>query len=128
MRGLTFNLSCDYAYITEPPYFADIGSSFILLEDGSILVNGSTVFANETLNVTISKFSSLLKEFDIVFDGLSDLSIVMSEKITSIANTLLIKIEDILENRIEPKVVPLINKLLHYIPSRIPIPNTDMYL
>ena len=128
MRGLTLNFSCDYAYITTPPYFVDIGSSFILFDNGNILVDGGSVFENGELNVTISKFQSQLQEFDIVFDGLSDLSIVITEKATSIANTILTKIEGILENRLQPKVLPLINNILHLIPSEIHIPHTDMYL
>ena len=58
MRGLTLNFSCDYAYITTPPYFVDIGSSFILFDNGNILVDGGSVFENGELNVTISKFQS----------------------------------------------------------------------
>ena len=58
IRGLTLNFSCDYAYITDPPYFADIGSSFILFDNGNVLIDGASVFDNEELNITISKFQT----------------------------------------------------------------------
>jgi hypothetical protein len=88
MRGLTFNLSCDYAYITDPPIFADIGSSYILLNDGSALLNWKTTFINESISLDVTEMKTSIEEFKIDFDGLSDMSIIFSEKINGIANSI----------------------------------------
>lgn len=56
-----FNISCDYAYITDPPIFADIGRSYILFNNFDTIINGTTFFENNTINVDISKFDLTLE-------------------------------------------------------------------
>ena len=82
-----FSISCDYAYISDPPIFADIGTSYIVFDDLNTLINGTTFFDdNNTINVNLTKFDMSLHKFKIDYDGLSDFSIIVTNVVNSIAN------------------------------------------
>ncbi len=55
-RDFIFNISCDYAYISDPPIFADIGTSFILFDDLDTYIDGTTYFdeVNNLVNVNLT--------------------------------------------------------------------------
>lgn len=69
-----------------------------------------------------------LANFLIDYDGVSDLSIVITDKVNGLIASIAPKISKLLGEKLEPKLLPLINKIIHSIPGKIHIPGTDMYL
>lgn len=53
LSNLTLNLTFDYAYVSDPPIFADIGSAYLGIDTLSIDVNLTSSFENEQFNITI---------------------------------------------------------------------------
>lgn len=81
-----FNLTFDYAYISDPPILADIGSAFLLVDNMSFVFDAVPNFNNNNqLTIDMKQFDLSMDDFNLDFDGLSDISIVATDAINSIA-------------------------------------------
>ena len=85
LSNLTLNFTVDYAYVSDPPILADIGSAFLGIDTLSLDLNLTSILLGDELNMTIQDISLSIEEAVpfALFDGLSD----FSELATGIANT-----------------------------------------
>ena len=44
MNNLTLNVTCNYAYVSDPPIFADIGEAYIGIDTMDFIFNISSFF------------------------------------------------------------------------------------
>jgi hypothetical protein len=79
VNTLGIELSFLYEYITDPPIMADIGATYFMINDLYLYMDMSPTIVDDHLFIDIHKLNFSLPEFAIDFDGISDLSIVVTE-------------------------------------------------
>lgn len=88
MSGVKIDFAFDYAYISNPPIFADIGEATLSIDGLSFSLDWSNTFNEESgLNLTIS---NLALDFENPvplsnFDGLSDFSEIATNVVNTVA-------------------------------------------
>jgi len=53
ISAFVLNLTFNYAYISDPPIFADIGSAFILVDNFGIVLDGIPIFEDDHLSIDL---------------------------------------------------------------------------
>lgn len=138
-QNLTFNLTSDYQYITDPPMFADIGEANIHFANttySSVVTSYLHKFpgtGDSDFEVTFSdmKINSTAEPF-CQFDGISDVSSIT----TNIMNT----VAAIVRNRVvsfingdekyglDDTLSNIVNKIFGLVPMPFHLGNTGLYL
>ena len=85
LSNLTLNLTLDYAYVSDPPIFADIGSFYIGIDTLTFSANLTSLLEDDELNITLADLHLSFEDSVPLtyFDGLSD----FSELATNLVNT-----------------------------------------
>ena len=111
IADLVVNVTTDYGYVSEPPIFADLGQTIVLLDDlmAKLLINFN--YEDGALALGLDDLEFSVDELDVVFDGLSDTSVLLSNTLKDLQvligsrlSTLLKFRKDILKKTLEPKI------------------------
>ena len=115
IKNLNLNVTTDYAFVSDPPIFADMGEGSINVEDltMSVVVTSST----EPFQVQLSEL-----EFDAQphpfsdFNGISDFSHVVTNVINTVAAVVRNRVESFIDGgdlyNVQDKIEAIINKVL----------------
>ena len=131
LSNLTLNLTLDYAYVSDPPIFADIGTAFIGIDTLSLDINMTSAIIDDQFNITIKSIDLSFEDVQplAIFDGLAD----FSELATGLATTATAVVRNRLRSLINggyltDKINNFANKVIHMIPPQIDIGQTGLYL
>ena len=131
LSNLTLNLTADYAYVSDPPILADIGSAYLGIDTLSLDVNLTSLLTGDELNVTIEGMELNFENAQplALFDGLAD----FSELATNAVNTAAAVVRNRLVSFVNGglltnKVNAFLNKVIHMIPPQIDLGKTGLYL
>ena len=144
LQSLTLKLASEYAYVSDPPIFADMGTGYIYFKElsGSFDASGVLVQDEETgetdfeLLLSNAKLSQQAEPF-CNYDGISDFSEVVTNTVNTFAAVVRNRLLSIVNGgptgeetypELEAKVQGLINTVLGLIPSQIDIKDTGLYL
>lgn len=126
MTDLVLDFDLGYEFISDPAIIADLGFMNLTINDFDLLFNMTTTYDDYNLTLNVTYVTVDIKEFDLYFDGLNDFIYILNGFINRIFSIIANKIKPILEDKIE-KVIPIINKILDYIPNEIRIPGTALH-
>lgn len=125
-NGFTLNFTLIYTYISDPPIFADIGASNMIINDMDLYMDASPILINNTLNIAIDSLNISLDALSFELDGISDISIVMTDFLNTTLNIVFNRLKSIINYKLKSNFEPLLNEFFHLIPNRFPIPGTDL--
>jgi len=116
-------------YITDPPLFADIGEIHMENYNMTFSLNGFSNYDDGILNFTIIEISFDMEPFIIHFDGISDMSDVVSRFLTFGGNIIRDRLQSLSHyDRALVKFNNMINTIIALIPDEIDLPGTNLYL
>lgn len=112
----------DYAYISDPPIFADIGTAYLGV-DGMTLdfVWNSTFTGDFELHISDLELDFVEKQPTPLFDGISDFSILTSNVLTTITAVVRNRAQSIINAQLlTPKINKIANKIIKLFPAQLP--------
>lgn len=124
-------MTVDYAYVSDPPILADLGQTFLLIDDLFFQLNTSFTFEKGYLGLKIEGLDYSMDALELVFDGVSDTSVLLSNTIYDLKGVIGGRLGALLRSRrefLQQKLEPLLNKALAGLPDRIDFPDSDLYL
>jgi len=71
--GLTLNVTLYYEYVSDPPIFADLGQTSLVIEDLEIYFDAYPNLEDNALSLDIVEMRLGRDELALVFDGISDI-------------------------------------------------------
>jgi hypothetical protein len=127
LTDLTLDFALGYEFCSDPAIIADIGFFNFTITDLDLQFNLSSKYDYYNLTLNVTSVHASIQEFGIAFDGLNDFLYVISGFINRIFGIVFARVKVLVEDYIE-RLVPLINKILEYVPNDIPIPGTHMHI
>ena len=121
-------LEFDYAYISDPPMFADIGTAFLGVEGMTIEFTWTSTF-DETFEIMITDLTLQFgpDQPHPTFDGISDFSVLASNMATTICAVVRNRLVSLIDSQLlTPKINQIANKIIQLFPSQIPIGPLDV--
>lgn len=120
----------NYTYVTDPPLAADLGEFHMEGMNTTFSIQGKTDWDNETgFIMDLEDLNLDFIPFTVLFDGVSDMSNVISRLVTFVSNVALGRLSSISKfERTTPKLNNLINEIIGLIPDEIDIPGTQLYI
>ena len=90
MNNLTINLTLNYAYVSDPPIFADIGAAYIGVDTMNFTFEISSDLIDDDLNVTLTDLYLNFSDPhpNVVFEGLSDFSELATGLVTTLTTVI----------------------------------------
>ena len=82
--NLSLDLHYEYAVLSDPPIFADFGASVIEIDNLYIEILSNTSFENQNLTVNVIDMNIGLNQMNVDFDGVSDMSLVITSLVNDI--------------------------------------------
>lgn len=123
-KNFTGNFKTSYMYISDPPIFADIGEFDFTIGNTTFLADFDSNITKGVLDVLIHRLELEIAPFDMLFDGISDISDVASRFVTYVGNVLRGRLTSIVAYAGPARINPAVNSLLELIPDEKNIPGT----
>ena len=124
LKNLTGNVNFDYQYVTDPPILADIGEFNLDLANFTTKIN-TTQYYDQYFSVDLNSVDLEIEPFDADFNGISDMSDVVSGLINWAGNIVRDRIVSIVKYVGPDKIENVINSITDNIPDEIPIPGYE---
>ena len=124
LKDFKADLNTSYAYLTNPPLFADVGELFFHSNGTNLTING-TIFLNDeqVMESRVHEFSFQSEPVWLAFDGVSDMSHILGKALNYAANVAARRVNSVSAyvNGTERawKVEKLTNVLLAQLPDEI---------
>ena len=130
INTLQGTITGNYSYVTDPPLAADIGNIHIESDNLTFSIQGKTGWDNDTgFYAELEDLNLDFIPISVLFDGISDMSNVISRLITFVGNVGLGRMSSISKyEKTTPKLNNLLNEIIGLIPDEIEIPGTNLYL
>lgn len=93
VEDLSVELDIDYEFISDPPVFADIGTMENKVSQFDLQLSMTSTYEDNDVTLQISELLVDIKEFDIIFDGVSDFSTVVTSLVDKVLELIWAKIE-----------------------------------
>jgi hypothetical protein len=122
------NVEFDYAYISDPPVFADIGTAYIGVNGMTLDFEWTSTY-NGTLELSLSDLQLTFApdQPHPLFDGISDFSILASNMATTITAIIRNRLATLVNSQLlTPKLNTIANRITKLFPSMIPIGPLDL--
>lgn len=125
---LTLNVEFDYAYISDPPLFADIGVAYLGFDGMSLDFNWTSTYDGElVLQITDIEMNFAPDQPHPLFDGISDISILASNMATTVSAIVRNRLVSLVNSELlTPKINTIANRITKLFPSMIPIGPLDL--
>lgn len=117
LEDFSLDFDIDYEFISDPPVFADLGTMENHVSHLDFKINMTTSYEDYDVTLIINQLLLDVKTLDIVFDGVSDFSTVITSLTNKVVGLVWVKIENLIYTKLQDKVVPLINKFLDQLPE-----------
>lgn len=120
MNNLTLNVTCNYAYVSDPPIFADIGEAYIGIDTMDFIFNISSSLTDDDLNVTLKNITLEFRDPhpNIVFDGLSDFSELATGLVTTLTTVIRNRLKSFINNGyLDGKINKIANAVINLVPE-----------
>lgn len=131
IKNLNLNVTTDYAFVSDPPIFADMGEGSINIEDMtmSVVVSSSTnPFQVQLENL---EFDAQPHPFS-DFNGISDFSQVVTNVVNTVVAVVRNRVESFIDGgdlyHVEDKVEAIINKVLGLIDFPFHLGDSGLYI
>jgi hypothetical protein len=128
-KNFTADLDAHYEFITDPPILADIGEFRFLIENLTMAIQAKSGFSSDGFfAVDIQQLDVACTPVNITFDGISDISNVLTRLINFSLGILQDRLLSIIKFVGPTRIGANLNKILEQIPDEIDIPFTDFYV
>lgn len=121
LNNFTLNVTCNYAYVSDPPIFADIGEAYIGIDTMDFIFNISSSLTDEDgLNVTLKNITLEFKDPhpNVVFDGLSDFSELATGLVTTLTTVIRNRLKSFINNGyLDGKINKIANAVINLVPE-----------
>ena len=124
-------MTADYAFVSDPPIFADMGEGS--LDIGDLTMNASVTSSVDPFRIGLSDLHADSKASPFTnFNGISDFSRVVTNVVNTVAAVVRNRVESFIDGgelyNVEDKVEAIINKILGLIEFPISIGDSGLYL
>ena len=131
LESLDLQLAFDYAFITDPPFLADIGSATIGINGMGFAVQFNTTHSSDAFEIGLLDLAlEFVQPEDFVsFDGLNDLSYVITSNVNTLSSVFRNRLSSMIEQQLFTATInEIVNKVIATVPHDIEIKNTPYYL
>lgn len=131
LNNLTLNVTCNYAYVSDPPIFADIGEAYIGIDTMDFIFNISSNLTDDDLDVTLKNITLDFKDPhpNVVFDGLSDFSELATGLVTTLTTVIRNRLKSFINNGyLDGKINKIANTVIDLVPEQVSLGKTGLYL
>jgi hypothetical protein len=125
---LTINVEFDYAYISNPPLFADIGTGYLGFDGMTLDFEWTSTYDGElVLQLSDLEMNFAPDQPHPLFDGISDFSILASNMATTVAAIVRNRLVSLVNSQLlTPKLNTIANRITKLFPAMIPIGPLDL--
>eukprot|EP00347_Sterkiella_histriomuscorum_P008553 403344653 len=130
VTNCSFNFKIGYEYLTEPPILADFGDFYMAMNDFNFFQFYNSSYTTEDGHIlTVRNISQSVKDFNLKFDGISDLS-DLAELFSNYGNQFMMRIMTAISSGkdFQTKFLNLINDLYGMFPEQIDVPDTSYFV
>ena len=131
MNNLTINLTLNYAYVSDPPIFADIGAAYIGVDTMNFTFEISSDLVDDDLKVTLTDLYLNFSDPhpNVVFEGLSDFSELATGLVTTLTTVIRNRLKSFINSGdLTAKINNITNAVIDLVPEQVSLGDTGLYL